>query len=162
MLLISDANLIIDMEEGGLLGEIFALEEVFAVPDVLFVEELSTYYLQLIDLGLQLKVLDGESVMSVMQMSQKYRGPSMNDLFALELARKCKCPLLTGDRLLRSATEEERVELRGTLWLVEELVRRGVITVTTATIAYQKMRDAGSRLPWEDADLRLRQLIQPL
>jgi len=40
MLLISDANILIDMADGGLLQAMFRLEETFAVPDVLFEEEL--------------------------------------------------------------------------------------------------------------------------
>jgi hypothetical protein len=39
-LLISDANVIIDMEVGGLIKQMFRLEYEFAVPDVLYEEEL--------------------------------------------------------------------------------------------------------------------------
>jgi len=39
-LLISDTNILIDMTAGGILEKIFLLEYEFAVPDVLFHEEL--------------------------------------------------------------------------------------------------------------------------
>lgn len=39
-LLISDANILIDMEEGELLTQLFQLPYQFAIPDILFVEEL--------------------------------------------------------------------------------------------------------------------------
>ena len=39
-LLISDANILIDMEEGELLPQMFQLPYNFSIPDILFYEEL--------------------------------------------------------------------------------------------------------------------------
>lgn len=158
MLLISDANVIIDMQDGGLLEAMFQLEETFAVPDLLYAEELEQQHPHLPRLGLQIKALSGESVAKAMALKQHYSGPSTNDLFSLELARECQCPLLTGDKALRNAANKEKVELRGTLWLVEQLVQERIITVVVARKAYQKMRDAGSRLPWAEVERRLKAL----
>jgi predicted nucleic acid-binding protein len=158
MLLISDANVIIDMQDGGLLEVMFQLDETFAVPDMLYAEELEQQQPQLPRLGLQIKSLSGESIARAMLLKQHYSGPSTNDLFALELARECHCPLLTGDMALRNAAESEGVELRGTLWLVGQLIEERIITVAKAQAAYQKMRDAGSRLPWAEIDKKIRKL----
>ncbi|MDH5784780.1 MAG: DUF3368 domain-containing protein [Chromatiales bacterium] len=158
MLLISDANVIIDMQDGGLLEAMFQLNETFAVPDILYAEELEQQQPQLPRLGLQIKSLSGESIARAMDLKQHYAGPSSNDLFALELARECECPLLTGDMALRRAAESEGVELRGTLWLVEQLVQQRIITLAVARDAYQKMRDAGSRLPWGEVDRQIKRL----
>lgn len=155
MLLISDANVIIDMQDGGILEAMFQLKETFSVPDLLYEEELEYYHPQLAELGLNVMVLSGESVTSAMALKQRYSRPSMNDLFALELARENDCPLLTGDWALRTAAVEEGVELHGTIWLVEQLIQEGIITVTVARIAYKKMYNAGSRLPWDDAEASL-------
>jgi len=40
--LISDANIIIDMEAGEILDKMFRLPETFAVPNVLYAEECAT------------------------------------------------------------------------------------------------------------------------
>jgi len=40
LLLISDANILIDIESGGLITFMFSLEVQFAVPDILFNDEL--------------------------------------------------------------------------------------------------------------------------
>ncbi|WP_226970170.1 PIN domain-containing protein [Vibrio navarrensis] len=53
-LLISDANILIDLEEGQLLGVFFNLPYQFKVPDVLFHEELSDQHGYLLELGLLL------------------------------------------------------------------------------------------------------------
>ncbi len=155
LLLISDANILIDIEIGGLAAPMFSLEYHFAVPDILFYEELEEQHGYMLDMGLSVKDLDEVLVDRVSKMAVKYPKPGRNDLFALVLAVNEKCPLLTGDRDLRSAAENESVEVRGTLWLVNELVTTGKISVHVARGAYQRMRMQGRRLPWESAEQML-------
>lgn len=52
LLLISDANILIDIEIGGLVAPLFSLEYQFAVPDVLFCEELEEQHNYLLGMGL--------------------------------------------------------------------------------------------------------------
>lgn len=61
-LLISDANIIIDMNTGGLLRLMFRFDATFAVPDVLYEEELRTDHPELLRLGLKLLELRGDTV----------------------------------------------------------------------------------------------------
>ena len=51
-LLISDANILIDMEAGELLTQLFQLPMQFATPDILYWEEIEPGTRGLIDLGL--------------------------------------------------------------------------------------------------------------
>lgn len=85
----------------------------------------------------------------------KYKQPSRYDCFALVLAKKEQCPLLTGDQNLRKAAEQEQVEVKGTLWVVENLVSDGIIDLASARQAYARMKANGRRLPWEQAETRL-------
>lgn len=154
-LLISDANILIDMEEGGLVTLFFNLPYEFCVPDVLYYEELEDQHSHLCEWGLTLRELSSESLSLVATVKAKYPGPSTNDVFALLLAQQEGCPLLSGDNDLRKAAESERLEVRGTLWIVEELVKHGLIDVNQAFEAYDKMEAAGRRLPWVNARTRL-------
>jgi hypothetical protein len=52
-LLVSDTNIFIDLEEGNLLNEFFALPYEIAVPDILYYEELDTSHSHLVNCGLQ-------------------------------------------------------------------------------------------------------------
>ena len=158
LLLISDANILIDIEIGGLVAPMFSLEYQFAVPDVLFYEELEAQHNYLLEMGLSARVLDEEMVRRVIALAAKYPRPGRNDLFALALAEKETCPLLTGDKALKMAAESENVEVRGTLWLVSVMVRAGTITVHVARAAFQKMRAQGRRLPWDTAEKMLAEL----
>jgi len=157
-LLISDANIIIDMDAGGILRPMFRLEVTFAVPDTLFEEELRTDHPELPRLGLKSLELNEDAVTYADNLVQKYQktGAGINDLLALALAWQEKCPLLTGDSRLRTAGEAEGVEVHGTLWLVGQLVEARVIVARQAETAYERMRQSGRRLPWEEVEQQLR------
>jgi rRNA maturation endonuclease Nob1 len=159
-LLVSDANIPIDIEHGNLTASMFSMKIVFIVPDVLFEKELKARHSHLLDLGLKVKSLSEESVDKVIEFAAKYRQPSRIDLFALGLAWQENCPLLTGDKNLRRAADQEGVQVHGTIWLVSEMLREKIIQATVAHTAFQKMKDAGSRLPWDEANKLLNNYIQ--
>ena len=155
-LLISDANIFIDMEAGGLIAPMFKLPETFAVPDILFMEELVEYHPELPGHGLRVMSLTEETVAESMRLRQQHRHPSQNDLFALALAKQESCPLLTGDRRLRDVAKQEGVVLKGTLWLIERMVEEVIISVDGAADAYEGMRREKRRLPWAEVTKQLK------
>lgn len=156
-LIVTDANIIIDLAAGDLLETIFLLPEIeFHVPDVLYVEELAERHGRLPGLGLKVVSQPAEAVAEVQRLRQIYRRASINDLFALVLARRLGCTLLSGDRALREAAECEGIEFRGTLWLIEALVQGQLIAVDRAEAAYEAMRRDGSWLPWDEVRAQVR------
>ena len=153
--IVSDANIFIDMEVGGLLASMFSLQIEYIVPDVLYEEELEERHSHLLNLGLQVESLPGEIVARVYGLSEVYRGPSTNVITALALAEHKSCRLLTGDRALRNAAIDVEVTVNGTIWLVEKIVSEGHISKTVANDAYEKMKEGGRRLPFGEAFQRL-------
>ncbi|MCL5255044.1 MAG: PIN domain-containing protein [Gammaproteobacteria bacterium] len=157
-LLVSDANILIDMQEGGLLDAFFALPYDFIVPDILFEEELAEEHADLPARGLTLVELSSDVMMTAFRMIQAHSKPSRNDVFAMCLAMDKGCPLLTGDKDLRHAAEAEGVEVQGTIRMVSAMIEHGIITVEQAQQAYDLMRESGRRLPWKRVTESLRQL----
>jgi predicted nucleic acid-binding protein len=157
-LLISDANIFIDFEEGGLLRELFLLSDRIGVPDILFEDELRQQHGHLLRHGLELLELRSPAMERARALAALYRRPSRLDVAALALAEQEGCPLLTGDRHLRAAAESEGVEVRGTLWLGERLVVEGVIRLDQLKAAYGDMRKASRRLPWLEVDRQIKRL----
>jgi rRNA-processing protein FCF1 len=158
IILISDANIIIDMEEGSLLEQLFQLPYQFVVPDLLYFDELEIHHADLLDKGLVLRELTSTSMVYAMNLIERVRGPSRNDCFALALAKQERCPLLTGDRALSKVARTEDVEVRGTLWAVEEMIMQQIITVEIARSAYLLMQENGRRLPWDIALAQLEKI----
>lgn len=161
-LLISDANILIDICAGGLLDELFQLNYVFGLPDVLFEYELQEQYPDLPKKGLQILTLASDAVNDLSDLQARHRktGVSIYDCMALALARQEQCPLLTGDGALRQVSIAEGMEVKGTLWLVEQMLESGLIDVEQASQAYQAMKADGSRLPWGKVEQQLRKYRQ--
>lgn len=157
-LVISDANVLIDIQEGELVRPLFRLPHRIATPDVLFYDELETRHPDLPDSGLEPLGMPGALIEEAQRLAAEHRAPSRYDMMALVLARERQCTLLTGDSPLRELARDFGVEVHGTLWLVEEIVREGVISKPEAGEAYERMRQRGSRLPWEMAFHRLGEL----
>lgn len=148
-LLISDSNILMDVEAGGLTTAFFSLAYTFAVPDILYEEELADNFGHFLRFGLAVRELSPDIIRIAERLAARYRRVSGNDRLALALALGEGVGLLTGDQLLRLAAEEEKVLVRGTIWLLQEMVREGRITREVALLSLDRMRDAGRRLPWD-------------
>jgi len=159
VLIVSDTSVLIDIEDGGLTSSMFSLPNTsFCVPDVLFEQELRKDHSHLQDIGLSLFALSGDSVAKVYTLAQKHGKVSRLDLFALQLAREKSALLLTGDKALCKVAAKYRIECHGTIWLVERMIEQKIIHAAVARNAYGRMRATGSRLPWEDAERRLKEI----
>jgi predicted nucleic acid-binding protein len=160
MLLVGDANVFIDFDVAGLAAELFRLPHEVVVPDVLFEQELAGRHQHLLKLGLRVRSLTGAEVSEAYRFHLKYREPSVNDLFALTLAKSLDCPLVTGDCRLRAAAEAEGLQLVGTLTLMEQLFLHSIARVVEIRSAYERMRRGGRRLPWEEVESQLVRLAR--
>lgn len=157
LLIISDASVLIDIEHGKLTSPMFSLSWHFAVPDVLFFEELADRHERLLQFGLIIKTMDGDSVSVAYKLRQQYAQTSVNDLLALTLAKQENCQLLTGDKALRKVAKKLNVNVHGTLWLVDQMIREQKITVEIARASFQRMKNSGSHLPWDEIEKMLRE-----
>jgi len=152
LILVSDANILIDIEIGGLTTPMFSLNYQFITPDILYYEELEEHHPHLKSMGLGIREMDDGLIAQVTLLVTKYPKTSRNDIFALVLAGHVNCPLLSGDKALRAAASQESIECHGTLWLMKELLEQEKITPQIARAALQKMKARQSRLPWDEAE----------
>jgi predicted nucleic acid-binding protein len=155
-LCVVDANILIDLHIGGLLRELFRLPFRFVAPDVIVAELHDPDGGTLVEYGLESEELSGAQVLEVASLLARHRHVSANDLFALVLARTLKVTLLTGDWHLTQVAVQERVPVHGTLWVLDEMVRLGVIAPFQAAQAVEQMLAKGSRLPQAECQERLR------
>jgi predicted nucleic acid-binding protein len=153
LLLISDANILIDMEAGQLMERLFQLPMQFAMPDILYWEEIEPGTPGLEDQGLRILEVTGEYVRYASELPDKYGSePSANDYLALALAKQEGCPLLTGDQSLKAAAQAEDVSVMGTVWLLRTMVENQLLSVDEAIAALALMKEGKRRLPWTDAE----------
>ncbi|MCE5216046.1 type II toxin-antitoxin system VapC family toxin [bacterium] len=153
--LVTDANVWIDLDNGGLTALVFALGYEFVSPDTV-VDELGPDLAgRLLDQGLLSHSAGPESGAALLELRSRYKHPSDADLYALLLAIEQGWGLLTGDRQLREAAQGQQLEVHGLLWVLDELVARRLLAVRAAARALTTIREQGARLPADECDERL-------
>ena len=151
-----DASVLIDLHHGGLLTQALRLPYRLSAPDVVIEELTEPDGSAWVEPGLEKASFSGDQVFEVLQLRVQSGQVSTPDLFALVLARSTKATLLTGDRVLRQIAEREGIPVRGTLWVLDELVRWGIIDQRKALRALEKMLAHGNRLPENECQRRMR------
>jgi predicted nucleic acid-binding protein len=128
MILVSDTSVLIDLERGSFLEVIFSLPYEFAVPDVLYHQEMQgDWGARLVALGLRVEEVSREGVSKALRYRSQRRTLSVPDSFALALAKEREWPLLTGDNQLRELAGGENVECHGVLWLLDRMEDAGTL-----------------------------------
>jgi predicted nucleic acid-binding protein len=107
--------------------------------------------------GLEKIELSGAQVQEVASLRDKYLRVSVNDLFALVLARALQVTLLTGDRHLSRVAKREGVPVHGTLWVLDELVGLKIVSPQEASQALNRMLAENRRLPMAECLRQLRE-----
>ena len=169
-LLISDANILIDMEAGALLPFLFRLPVTIGIPDLLYYEEIAPGTPGLETMGLQILEVHGESVRYAAELPTRYNHtlpansgarPSHHDYMALALAKQEACTLLTGDANLRRVAEAEQIHVMGSIGLLCAMIKNQLLTVDDDLYALQQMKQRKRRLPWQEAEKQLNALRYP-
>ena len=130
---ISDAVCLIDLRKVTLLGALLHLPYTFVIPDTLFEEELMSLTevekRTLVEGGFEVRSLPGPLVLRAARYANQHRALSLNDCFALALAEETEDSiLLTGDGSLRRVAERRGVDVRGVLWITDELEAHEVVS----------------------------------
>lgn len=165
-IVVSDTSCMIDLRKVGLLEALVRLPYTFVMPDTLFEDEWLCLSAQekkkLRAQGLEVRELPGPLVTRAGQYFNQYPKLKLNDCFALSLAEDiAESILLTGDGPLRSVAEGKDIEVRGVLWVTDELEAHQIVP-------YDALHDAMSMfhednlifLPPEEVLKRLRRLAR--
>ncbi len=151
MLLVFDCTVMIDLSDGGILPTLEAFSPSLFICDVNVAElekkSKKRWKRRLRQIGVETRELPSSAVIRVLELAELHPRPSRNDLFALALAEHLDAILLTGDADLRRAAEAEGCRVHGTLWLLDEMVRSGIIEGPAAAQAVERMLAGDRRLP---------------
>ena len=141
----SDSSVLIEFSKRDLLDKMFELEFQFAVPDLLFREELidlGAYSRQdLLRFGMRIESLDPEGVGMAIAYQSKRPALSLVDSFALALANHQGWEILTEDRIIRRVAQSEGISHRDSLWVIDHMLAAGILSVGQVVAALEAMRD---------------------
>ena len=143
--LVSDSSILIEFAKRDLLDKMFDLEFEFAVPDMLFHEELldlgSFSRQDLIVYGLRVEPLDAEGLQAATAYQAERLALSLVDSFALALAEGQGWQLLTEDRTMRSVAESKSIVCLDALWVFDSMLDAGILSPSQALVVLEAMRD---------------------
>lgn len=149
---VQDANILIDCVQLDLLDLVMELPYQFQTTDFILAEmtdPVSKETVQhLVDRDdIHVKEFTVEEVEILGTRSNQYPGLSLEDCSAWYLAEKENGILLTGDGALRKKASQAGIEVRGSLWILSELLAEELITNETACLKITELNRLNSRLP---------------
>lgn len=151
-ILVSDTNIWIDLERGGLLAQVFSLPHEFVTTDFVWYELHHPNGESLQALGLTVEPLSAPEVLNLEQLKKDLNNSSIADVSCFYLAESRRWTLLTNDGAVRKAGQRRQLDVRGVLWLMDELYINQVVTGEKLTKALDAMLEAGARLPAAECD----------
>ena len=153
--LVTETNIWIDLENGGILTELFGLPYQFLTPDFAIRELVRPKWQMLQAMGLQSQELEPALIQELVLLRAVNRVLAATDLAAYLLARALDANLLTGDWRLNDLATKNGIRVHGVLWLLDEMVRFQAIASEQAVTALNKMLNQGARLPQGECRIRL-------
>lgn len=156
-ILVSDTSVLIDLERGQFLDSCFSLPFEFAVPDLLYANELAAYGgPALVARGLLVEGLTGNEVALAQRVRTAHPKLSLPDAFAYSLASARGWTLLTGDGELRTLAQAQHVPFFGVLWVLDQLFDGQVIEAATIIAGLKSIAaHPRCRLPRAEIQARL-------
>lgn len=161
-IVVSDSSCLIDLRKASLLDALVRLPYELLIPNTLFEDELLKFTAAqkraLISGGLQIVDLPGDRVTRAVEVSREIPRLSIHDGFAFALAEQhAGCVLLSGDGALRTYAAACAIEVRGVLWVIDELQRHKIVPVETILEALALFAaDATVRLPAREVSASIR------
>lgn len=156
IVVIHDANVLIDLQSAKLLDVFFRLDLENHASDLVIdeIEQPLTTFIKSKKLRVRSWDADELAEIALAKVAQP-KQISIQDSSALFLAKKLGGVLLTGDGNLRYCAEQAGVEVRGTLWIFDQLVDSTLLSKKTAARLLEKLMTEGRRLPADACAQRL-------
>jgi predicted nucleic acid-binding protein len=157
---VKDASILIDLAEGDLLGLWFQLKIETHTTDLVLAEVRKESQWRrvsgFVDAGLIQKHTTPSDKLNETVTYAQDQGISPADASGILLAQQLKACLLTGDGRMRRTARADKVEVRGVLWIMDQLVDRGVLPGHEAAKRLERICAAGSRLPQHECEVRFK------
>ncbi|ABQ28530.1 hypothetical protein Gura_4387 [Geotalea uraniireducens Rf4] len=159
LILLADTSILIDLEYvGGI--EVLPQLAPCEVLDVVLVEcehgDQPDLVQKIIRSGIT--VIETSFELAERATAMRRRGVSTNDMMTVCYAQEHDRVVLAGDRSLRERCEEEGVDFRGSIWIVQEAHRLGLVNAVELLRWLSVWPTVGRRLPPEEIE-KLRQKL---
>lgn len=154
---ITDVSVLFDLYQLQVLPEFFALDLEIHTTDFVYNE--ITYEEQKNDFAIferskKLLIIritpEEEDEIRAMQLFRSNK--SFPDRTVLWKAKQLGCAILTCDNLLRKEAERHGLEVRGSIWVINQLIEKSIVSNEKGVELLKQMKLVNPRLPSEEID----------
>ncbi len=156
-LFITDVSVLFDLFHLKVLPEFFALNieictTIFVYNEILQSEQKELF--EVFERSKRLTIFDfSEEEDAELRLFQtKLANRSINDKSIVWKAIQLKANILTCDAKLKKEAEHHKIEVHGSVWVVVELAKQGVIEKQKAIELLELLKTVNTRLPMEEID----------
>jgi predicted nucleic acid-binding protein len=156
-LIITDVSVLFDLYHLKVIPEFFALDmeictTLFVYNEIVQLEQIEAF--EMFKRTQKLTVLDvsPDEEVHILNFKLKRNLKSMPDKTMLWKALQLKCPLLTCDDKLRKEARDHGIEVHGSIWVLEELLRQNIISASKVMVLFEQLKTINTRLPFGEID----------
>lgn len=159
-IIVNDANILIDLAKLDLIEKLSELGAVLHTNDFVLEEIEDDVQREKIDFFVSEKIITvantgSEEIIVISQMVIENKGLSFEDCSIWHYTKKCKGLLLTGDKKLKSCVEKDGIEVRGIIYVLDELLHKNIISKETAIIKIKQLYRFNKWLPEKEIEARI-------
>ena len=156
-LIITDTNVFFDIIHIDALLEFFALDFEICTTDFVLNEILESDQKEQIETFIRGKKLTIFKLTTT-EVKEIHNFPTLRlfkgitDKTVLWKAHQLKCPLLTGDKKLRKEAEDLKIEVHGSIWVINLLVDKEIIPKVKGVELLEHLKLINASLPHDELD----------
>lgn len=157
---LTDANILIDIIKLDLIDQFFQLGYTFITTEFIF-HELNASQQSLLRPYISNKKLviiasTSAEILEISTLLSDNRSLSFQDCSALYFALKLKTLLLTGDKRLKNQAISKKLDVKGILFIFDQLVEQRILSKSEAFEYLKKLQEVNQRLPKSEIESRLK------
>jgi predicted nucleic acid-binding protein len=157
---ITDVSVLFDLFNVRILPEFFGLDiEIYTTDfiynEILQSDEKNEFELFVRSGQLKIIVVEDDEQETILNMKLTYANRSIADKTALYKAKQLECILLTCDDKLKKEAIKQKLEVHGSIWIIDQLVENDKIDTKRTIEVIESLKTTNAWLPVDELDRRL-------
>ncbi len=157
---IADVSVLFDLFNVEVLPEFFGLDiEIYTTDfiynEILQSDEKNKFELFVRSGQLKIIVVEHDEQETILNMKLNYANRSIADKTALYKAKQLECILLTCDDKLKKEAIKQKIEVHGSIWIIDQLVENDKIDTKRTIEVIESLKTTNAWLPVDELDRRL-------
>jgi predicted nucleic acid-binding protein len=162
-IIITDTNILFDVIKIGALPEFFSLDYEISTTVFVLQEILPSPQKEMLETFIRAKKLivfnfSAEEIEEVQKFNTGRDLKRFTDKTVIWKSLKLNCPMLTGDQRMREVAEKMNIEVHGSIWIIDELVTKALISNEKAIMLFEQLLITNRRLPKNEIEIRINKL----